>query len=185
MLSEKYLGKPLKDIQLSGLIGDLIGGAKKFGLEIPPDFLLVGKALMTIEGVAKEIYPDLDVLSESKPFFLELLKKRYSPQRIGNELWRGIERIGSSTYDLPQLSREVLEDLRLGRLAVSTNDTKLPGALDRLGRRLFTAALASAFTVAAVLARGAGEPRLGIGLFAMAALVLGLHVVASFFSKSA
>jgi ubiquinone biosynthesis protein len=185
MLSEKYLGKPLKDIQLSGLISDLVGGAKKFGLEIPPDFMLVGKALMTIEGVAKEIYPDLDVLTESKPFFLELLKKRYSPQRIGNELWRGLERIGSSTYDLPQLSREVLEDLRLGRLSVSTNDAKLPGALDRLGRRMFTAGLVSAFTVAAVLARSAGEPRLGIGLFVLASLVLCLHVVGSFFSKSA
>ena len=185
MLSEKYLGKPLKEIQLSGLIGDLVGGAKKYGLEIPPDFLLVGKALMTIEGVAKEIYPDLDVMSESKPFFIELLKKRYSPQRIGNELWRGIERIGSSTYDLPQLSREVLEDLRLGRLSVATNDAKLPGALDRLGRRLFTAALASACTVAGVLARSAGEPRLGIGLFALAALVLGLHVFTSFFSPKA
>jgi ubiquinone biosynthesis protein len=184
MLSEKYLGKPLKDIQLSGLISDLVGGAKKFGLEIPPDFLLVGKALMTIEGVAKEIYPDLDVLSESKPFFIELLKKRYSPQRIGNELWRGIERIGSSTYDLPQLSREVLEDLRLGRLSVSTNDAKLPGALDRLGRRVFTTVLVSALTVAAVLARSAGEPRLGIGLFVLAALMLGLHVLLSFGTKA-
>jgi ubiquinone biosynthesis protein len=183
MLSEKYLGKPLKEIQLSGLIGDLVGGAKKFGLEIPPDFLLVGKALMTIEGVAKEIYPDLDVMTESKPFFIELLKKRYSPQRIGNELWRGIERIGSSTYDLPQLAREVLEDLRLGRLSLATNDAKLPGALDRFGRRVFTATLVSALTVAGVLARGAGEPRLGIGLLVIAAVTLALHALASFFSK--
>jgi ubiquinone biosynthesis protein len=79
MLAERYLGKQLKDIELSGLISDLVGGAKKFGLEIPADFLLVGKALMTIEGVGKEIYPDLDVFEQSKPLFIELLKQRYSP----------------------------------------------------------------------------------------------------------
>src|ERR1043165_2630280 len=66
-LSEKYLGRPLKEIDLAAMISDLVGGATKYGLEIPPDFLLVGKALMTLEGVGKEIDPDLDVYSEARP----------------------------------------------------------------------------------------------------------------------
>lgn len=176
MLSERYLGKQLKEIALSAMIKDLIGGAKKFGLEIPPDFLLVGKALMTIEGVAKEIYPDLDVFTESKPFFTELLKKRYSPQRIGNELLRGIERLGSSTYDLPQLSREVLDDLRLGKLIVTTNDTTLPAALDRLGRRLFSAIIAGSLAIAGAWTRAAGDKTLGGVLIGLAVVWIAGHL---------
>ncbi len=183
LIAEKYLGKQLKDINLSALIADLVNGAKKFGLEIPPDFLLVGKALMTIEGVAKEIYPDLDVLNESKPFFLDLLKKRYSPQRLGNELWRGIERIGSSTYDLPQLSREVLEDLRLGRLTLATNDTLLPAALDRLGRRAFSAIIGGSLVLAGAWLRAQGDRTVGSTLLVLAAVWVSAHLALGWIRK--
>lgn len=176
MLAEKYLDKPLKEIELSRMISDLVGGARKFGLEIPPDFLLVGKALMTIEGVGKEIHPELDVLTESRPYFVELLKKRYSPQRIGNDLLRGVEKLGQSTYDLPQLAREVLEDLRLGRLTVSAVDTKLPAALDRLGRRMFNALVAGAVVIAAAWLVTSGRETAGYLLFGLAALVVVAHV---------
>lgn len=176
MLAERYLGKQLKDIELSGLISDLVGGAKKFGLEIPADFLLVGKALMTIEGVGKEIYPDLDVFEQSKPLFIELLKQRYSPERIGNDLLRGIERIGTTTYDLPQITRELMEDARLGRIQIQASDPGMPVALDRLGRRMF-----SGFVVASSVGAGAyllahGYGILGIALLVFAALVLFGHL---------
>jgi ubiquinone biosynthesis protein len=148
LLAEKYLGRPLKEIDLAAMISDLIRGATKFGLEVPPDFLLVGKALMTMEGVGKELYPDLDVMTEAKPYFLELLRRRYSPERMGMELWRGVERLTSAAYDLPQQTREILEDLRLGRLTVHSSDPTLPAIVDRLGRRLFAGLVVGAFVIA-------------------------------------
>jgi ubiquinone biosynthesis protein len=109
LLAEKYLGRPLKEIDLAAMISDLAWGATKFGIEIPADFLLVGKALMTMEGVGKEIDPDLDIFNVASPYFFELLRKRYSPERIGMEVWRGIERVSGAAYDMPQQIREVLE----------------------------------------------------------------------------
>ncbi|MEO8799560.1 MAG: AarF/UbiB family protein, partial [Polyangiaceae bacterium] len=150
MLAEKYLGKPLKEIELSSMIRDLVQGAMKYGIEVPPDFMLVGKALMTLEGIGKQLDPDLDVFSESAPYFIDLLKRRYSPQRIGNELWRGVEQLSRAGYDMPMQLREVLEDLRLGRLVVRAPDPELSRAADRLGRRLF-----SAIVVATLLGSGA------------------------------
>lgn len=146
-LADKYLGRPLKEIELSAMISDLVGGATKFGLEIPPDFLLVGKALMTIEGVGKELDPDLDVFSVARPYFLELLRRRYSPERIGNDLWRGMERLSTAAYDMPQQMREVLDDLRLGRLKITSVDPSLPSIVDRLGRRLFAGLVVVSFVV--------------------------------------
>lgn len=148
VLAEKYLGRPLKEIDLAAMISDLIRGASKYGIETPPDFLLVGKALMTIEGVGKEIDPDLDVFSEARPYFFDLLRRRYSPERIGMEVWRGMERITAAAYDLPQQTREILEDLRLGRLTVHATDPALPAIVDRLGRRLFAGLVVSAFILA-------------------------------------
>src|SRR5262249_51979223 len=114
-LAEKYLGRPLKEIDLAGMLSDIVRGATKYGLEIPADFLLVGKAIMTMEGVGKEIDPDIDVFSEARPYFLELLRKRYSPERLGMEVWRGLTQLSGSAYDMPHQLREILEDLRLGR----------------------------------------------------------------------
>lgn len=177
VLSEKYIGRPLKEIEMAAMISDLVRGATKFGLEVPPDFLLVGKAIMTIEGVGKEIDPDLDVFGEAKPYFLELLRKRYSPERIGNEIWRGLERLSVAAYDLPQQVREILEDLRLGRMTVRTHDPELPAIVNRLGRRLLAGLVVGSFVLAGTwLLAARTHETVGIVMIVFGALFLLGHV---------
>lgn len=178
VLAEKYLGRPLKEIDVAAMISDLMRGASKYGIEIPPDFLLVGKAIMTIEGVGKEIDPDLDVFGVARPFFLDLLRKRYSPERVGMELWRGVERLSGAAYDLPQQLREVLDDLRLGRLTLRTTDPTLPRTVDRLGRRLFAGLVVATFVFAGTwLLQTDRKDPLGITLLVFGVLVMFGHVV--------
>ncbi|MBI4704403.1 MAG: AarF/ABC1/UbiB kinase family protein [Deltaproteobacteria bacterium] len=178
-LADKYLGRPLKEIDFAALIGDLVKGATQFGLEIPPDFTLVGKALMTIEGVGKEIDPELDVLGEARPHFARLLRQRYSPERVAADLWRAAERLAGAAYDLPQQAREVLDELRTGRLTLRTEDPSAGRISDRLGRRLF-----AGLVVGSLLLSGAWlfthEPSRALGAGALGAAVLCAlwHVVA-------
>ncbi|MFT3774285.1 MAG: AarF/UbiB family protein [Minicystis sp.] len=172
-LAEKYLGRPLKEIDLAAMIQDLVYGANKYGIEIPPDFLLVGKALMTMEGVGKEIDPDLDVFGEMKPYFFEILRKRYSPEKVGNELLRGLGQLSGAAYDLPQQTREILDDLRLGRLTLQTTNPALPPALDRLGRSVFGGMVVASFVLAGTwLVAGGANLALGVVLIVFAVLVM-------------
>ncbi|OJY15745.1 MAG: hypothetical protein BGO98_24040 [Myxococcales bacterium 68-20] len=175
-LAEKYLGKPLKEIDLSAMIRDLVQGAMKYGLEIPTDFMMVGKALMTIEGIGKQLDPELDVFGEAQPYFVKLLKQRYSPARIGNELIRGVEQLSRAGYDVPLQAREVLEDLRLGRLQVKTPDPAFPAAADRLGRRIFSGLVVASSTLGGATAF-AHDHTLGGILLAVAGTILVLHVL--------
>jgi ubiquinone biosynthesis protein len=178
MLSEKYLGRPLKEINLSAMISDLVYGATKYGLEIPPDFLLVGKALMTVEGVGKEIDPDLDVYGEARPYFLDLLKKRYSPERLTMDLYRGVERLSSAAYELPPLTREILDDLRLGRVSLVVNDPKLEPAADRLGARIFSGLVIVAFVMSgAWLLTAKVQDTLGVVMIVLGAVAMLAHLV--------
>jgi len=149
-LADRYLGKTLEDIEMSALIRDLVGGATKFGLEIPPDFLMVGKALMTVEGIGKEIHPGLDVFGEVKPYFLKLFWQRYAPEKMSAELLRTATRIGGAASDLPVQLQDVLEDVRHGRLVVRTEDATRDRAFDALGRRIY-----SGFIVGALVLGGA------------------------------
>lgn len=176
-LAEHYLGKPLKEIDLAGLFRDIVRGALEFGLEIPPDFLLVGKALMTVDGVGKELDPDLDVLGEARPYLVEILRERYSPERVGADLWRGLGKVSAATYDLPVQLREVLDDLRLGRLAVKTHDPATPAVVDRLGRRVFAGiVVASTLGSGTFLYAGDAHPTLGAALLVVAAAIAAGHV---------
>jgi ubiquinone biosynthesis protein len=149
MLAEKYLGKPINEIELSGLIRDIVAGALKYGLEIPPEFLMLGRTLMTVEGVGKEIYPELDVFTESQPFFAKLLWRRYSPERLGQDALRAVSRLSGTATSLPRKLDDVLDDLRSGNLVVKANDPAIAPSTELLGRRLF-----SGFTVAALILGG-------------------------------
>jgi ubiquinone biosynthesis protein len=170
LLAEKYIGKPLKELELSAMIRDLVQGAMKYGLEIPPDFMLVGKALMTIEGIGKELDPDLDVLGEASPYFMNIMKQRYSPERLGNELWRGMEQLSRVGYDVPMQVREVLDDVRLGRLSVKFENAALDAVTDRLGKRLF-AGLTCAALIGSASYLASRSKELTVVLYVLAALV--------------
>ncbi len=178
MLAEKYLGRQLGEIDLSSLIRDLVQGASKYGIEISSDFLIAGKALMTIEGLGKEIDPTLDLYTETRPYFLDLLKKRYSPERVMNEAWRGLERLSSVAYDLPQQTREILEDLRLGRLQMKTSIPEMEPAFDRLGRRAFSGLVVAAFTIGGSLMATHDRTFIpGLVMLALSLVALALHLL--------
>jgi ubiquinone biosynthesis protein len=176
LLAEKYLGRPLKEIDLAAMLRDLVQGAMKYGIEIPTDFLLVGKALMTIDGIGKQLDPELDVFGEAQPYFLNLLKQRYSPQRLGNELIRGVEQLSRAGYDVPLQAREVLEDLRLGRLVVRTLDPGLPAVADRLGRRLFSGVVVGSTAIAGAITAPHNSTLSG-ALLGVSVAILLLHVL--------
>jgi ubiquinone biosynthesis protein len=177
-LAEKYLGRPLNEIDLAAMLQDIVYGASKYGIEVPPDFLMVGKALMTMEGVGKEIHPDLDVFGEMRPYFFDILKKRYSPERLGMEVWRGVERLSGAAYDMPQQMREILDDLRLGRLTLQTKDPALPAALDRLSRSLFGAVVVASFVLSGAWLLTAGaHAEVGVVLLILGVLIMLAYAV--------
>ena len=151
-LSQVHLGKPLKEIQMAALIRDLVQGAIQFEIEMPPEMMMVGKSLMTVEGIGKSLYPELDVFTEARPFFLKLLWQRYSPERMGQKMMRAAGKLSGAAVDLPPLFAEVLDDLRRGRLTVRTEDRGTEHAAERLGRRIAIGILGAAWIAAGTAA---------------------------------
>jgi ubiquinone biosynthesis protein len=138
---------------------------------------MVGKAIMTVEGIGKEIYPELDVFTEVRPYFMKLLWKRYHPERLAREGLRVLSDLATAARNLPAQVHQILEDLRGGRLEIKAADPNLPGASDRLGRRIYSSVVVGAMTVsgAGLLAVGRHET-LGWALLAIAGGQMLLHV---------
>ncbi len=164
ILSQKYLGKRLGDIDLGGLLRDLVDGARRHGMEVPGGFLMMGKALMTIEGVGREIYPELDVFAEVRPYFLRLMQQRYSPERITQDVLRGVQRLSNAAGEMPLQLQEILEDLRKGNFHLQVRETSMRDAADRLGRRVFSGVVVGASLIAGAMLLGANKPWAGAAM---------------------
>lgn len=178
MLAERYLGRPISEIEVSVLIRDLVRLANGYGLEIPTDFLLVGKAMMTVEGIGKQLDPSLDIFEEARPHFLNLLKRRYSPERITLQLLRRIERLSDATANLPHQLSDVLEDLRMGRMRITTESAQSRTTLDRLGRRILAGCVFGSSAIGGAWLLSAEHTRTGVILLSSAVVWLLGHVVA-------
>lgn len=161
LLAQKYLGKKLGELEMSGLIRDLVDGTRRYGIEVPGGFLMMGKALMTVEGVGKEIYPELDVFKEVRPYFLRLIQQRYSPERITQDVLRGVMRLSNAANEAPLQLQEILEDLRNGAFRVQVREQGLLSAADRLGRRFFSGIVVGSTILGGAMLLSAGQRWLG------------------------
>jgi ubiquinone biosynthesis protein len=127
----------LGDIPFADLIRDVAGGALRYGIEVPPELLMVGKAIMTVEGIGRQIYPELDLAEELKPHLAQVVGMRYSPERITNDLIHLATRLSTAASELPARAEDLLEDMRQGRVSLEVRQPTLTQAYERLGRRLF------------------------------------------------
>jgi ubiquinone biosynthesis protein len=150
-VSERHLGKAVKDMEAAAIFRDLIAGALKFEIEIPADLTMLFRAIVTIEGVGKEIYPELDVLAEARPYLVKLFWQRYHPLRLGKDLLRDLGQLSVAAKEMPQRLSGIIEDLQRGELKVVTTDPAKTRVDERLGRRI-RASLISASTLLGAIA---------------------------------
>ena len=72
-----------------------------------------------------------------KPYFLRLIKQRYSPERITQDFLRSAMKLSGAATDMPMQLQEILDDLRKGAFRLEVRESSLRTASDELGRRLF------------------------------------------------
>jgi ubiquinone biosynthesis protein len=77
---EPIFEKPLKDISFGQLLLRLFQTARRFDMHVQPQLVLLQKTLLNIEGLGRQLYPDLDLWQTAKPFLEELFHKRISPK---------------------------------------------------------------------------------------------------------
>lgn len=169
-LSEVHLGKPLREVQMAAIVRDLVQGAVRFNIEMPVEMLMVGKTLMTVEGIGKSIYPELDVYEELRPFFMKLLWQRYSPEKVGQRMLKAANRLSGAAVDLPPLAAEVLDDLRRGRLAVRADNPALAGATEKMGRRVAFGVMGAAWIGAGAASQLSGHTQAAVVFFGLSAV---------------
>ncbi|AKJ69131.1 hypothetical protein PATSB16_33710 [Pandoraea thiooxydans] len=135
---EPYFDRPLKEISLGMVLMRLFQTSRRFHVEIQPQLVLLQKTLLNIEGLGRQLDPDLDLWKTAKPYL-----ERWMSEQLGLRGWldRLKAEIPQWSKTLPQLPRLVHQ--ALSAHAAPPNDALLRALLEEQRRtnRLIGSAL--------------------------------------------
>jgi ubiquinone biosynthesis protein len=136
---DSYLSTPLKDLNLGSLILEITDLLREYRLRLPPDLFVMLKALITAEGTARMIYPELDVISEAEPFLRKAASKRFSPGFLMKKLQGMISGILTYRGNLNKRFIQIIEKVDRGELNIRFEHKNLGGlrnTLENISSRL-------------------------------------------------
>ncbi|MGN7727224.1 ubiquinone biosynthesis regulatory protein kinase UbiB [Luteimonas sp. 22616] len=162
---EPYFTRPLSQISLAEVLLKLFRTAQRYELTLQPQLILLQKTLLNIEGVGRQLDPQIDIWAVARPVLERILVERYSPQRLMGEFRKRLPELVTQAPDVPRLVHAWLTQQVQGRheLALRSKDlAELVHTIKGVQRRTVSAILGSGLLiVAAVLyALEAGGPRL-------------------------
>ncbi len=117
-LMDVYLSIPLKEVRVKNMLVDFVEVIKNHGLRLPADLSMVVKALITVEGTARMLFPELDVMSEIEPHIRNLIERRYSPGRIWKRLRSNLSSMWRLQRHLPESVSSVIKQVETGSLTI-------------------------------------------------------------------
>ncbi|MEO0975491.1 MAG: AarF/UbiB family protein, partial [Pseudomonadota bacterium] len=129
---EPVFNKPLKEISFGMFLLRLFQTARQFDMHIQPQLVLLQKTLLNIEGLGRQLYPDLDLWVTAKPFLEEWMTDRLSGRETIEKLRAHLPQLREDIQALPALALEALHHLSRGdlRLRLDTEPMQqLEGAM--------------------------------------------------------
>ncbi len=185
-LLETYYVIALGDLAIGDLLRDVMTAMARHRLRMPADLMLLARALMTSEGVGRQLDPSFKMVETARPLVSRVLRQRISPSSLA-------ERAGELAHDaaevvqaLPKSVLDIIEKVRGDRLQIQFVHRNLEHVLqelDRSSNRLSLSVLVAALIVGSSLIFRAGSgpamfgyPALGLAGF-IAAGFLGLWLV--------
>jgi ubiquinone biosynthesis protein len=116
---DQFVGKPIGEIDVAAVLEKFYQILRDYQVKCPADIVFLIKAMGTIEGVARDLDPDYEIVECAKPFIVKLIGDRYSPKalakRVGNTLFSYAEFIDG----LPRQITGILRKLRQGEAKVN------------------------------------------------------------------
>lgn len=105
---EPYFDRPLAEISLGMVLMRLFQTSRRFQVEIQPQLVLLQKTLLNIEGLGRQLDPNLDLWSTAKPFLEKWMLEQMGPQRLLQELQAQAPRYAKILPDIPRVLHQYL-----------------------------------------------------------------------------
>jgi ubiquinone biosynthesis protein len=174
---EPIANKPLREISFGQVLISLFEAAQRFDAQMQPQLMLIQKTLLQIEGVGRQLYPDLDLWKTAQPLLRQWARERWSAQNLWKETRDQLPDFIQALTQLPPLIENAIQRASDGRLQFQVEASNLDSFKDELreSARKRDVTIVSAFTaLGGIMWLGvSGEP-VWIGAALVAAGAAGL-----------
>ena len=185
-----YHSVPIGKLDLGQLLMDLNNMLRTHHIKLPSAVALMFKAMVTVEGTAMKLYPELNVIAEIEPFINQLSMERWSPSQIWRRFTRQLRFYLKLQSNLPGSIQRILQKMEQGELDIRFRHENLGGlqkSLDNVSNRLSFSIILGAVIIGSsmIITTGVkplifGYPAIGLVGYMISA-ILGLVVVINIF----
>lgn len=154
---EPIFARPLKEISFGQLLLRLFQTARRFNMQIQPQLVLLQKTLLNIEGLGRDLYPDLDLWQTAKPILEQWMKEKLGWQAAVKSLQKEAPTWAETLPTLPRMLHDLTKQAQAGQLhmQLSSQDLeKLRREVRHSSYRTATAVSGAAFIVGAAIIKG-------------------------------
>lgn len=181
-VSEPIFERPLKDISFGQLLLRLFQTARRFNINIQPQLILLQKTLLNIEGLGRQLYPDMDLWTTAAPFLEKWLKQQVGVKAFFRRVRENIPSWSEKLPEIPNLIYDVLTETREQqeewRFAKKTVDEQHHRTSKLHSKKYFLLGLGCAFIISALilLSQPVARSLYFIGLLGLTMLVIRLLI---------
>ncbi|WP_312471199.1 AarF/ABC1/UbiB kinase family protein [Neobacillus sp.] len=150
LLREKYSNVPFSDMSIGKAVNDLFSVAFRHQIQLPTDLTILGKTLLTIEGVIENLDPDLSIIKIAEPFGRQLVKERLHPKNVAEKVWGQVNEYSEILNELPKTVKEITAIMKKGRMKIELTTSEidlLEKKLNRISNRLSFSIVLLSFSI--------------------------------------
>ena len=122
---DRYLGRTLRNIDVSRFSMEAMDAAQRFRVRMAPEYALLVKCGVTIEGIIRRLDPDYDILKAGQVYSRRMLARRYSRPRLQQDALSGFMSLSHFLREVPDQLTQILMDAESGTLQIKLQSREL------------------------------------------------------------
>ena len=131
---EPIFNKPLAEISFAQVLLRLFETARRFDMQVQPQLILLQKTLLNIEGLGRQLYPQLDLWKTAQPVLRAWMRERISPKTLLKRMRRQLPDVLQAAKLLPQVFQHVTREAAEGRFALTLQMQEIDALRDEIRR---------------------------------------------------
>ena len=122
---EPIFSRPISEISFGVFLADLFRVARRFDMPIQPQLVLLQKTILNIEGLGRQLYPELDLWETAKPFLEKWMNQQVGPRAAIRTIRRELPNLYTLAPELPGLAHQLLNKLKNDDLTIQTRNREI------------------------------------------------------------
>ena len=132
---EPIFNKPLAEISFAQVLIRLFRIAQRFDMEIQPQLLLLHKTLLNIEGLGRDLYPELDLWKTAHPVLRQWMDEQVGPRAVLDDLRENLPQLRDALRELPAAIKHLADQAAVGKLQVRAHTPELKLLREQLAQQ--------------------------------------------------